>query len=283
MDNALTYTLTPSASSTDTIALASSADGTFSPVSLSFSDSSAAQTFTYTPATAGTKTLTVTSEDGDSIAGSPVTLTVSAKGYTLSGPMSGYVGNPLAYALTPSGFTTDTITFSDGGAGGTFNPPSITFADSSSVQSFSYTPASVGTKTLTIMSADGGTIAGLPITLSVSRVNYTLTGSTVGFVGYALAYALLPSGMTNDILTFSDSGGGGTFYPSNLAINESGSCQTFCYVPGSNGTKTLTITSTDGGTITGSPLSLSVSTIPQKMTKKWFGGLRSQRPKTRFN
>ncbi len=114
-------------------------------------------------------------------------------------------------------------------------------------------------------------------------MNYTLTGPGVGFVGYAIAYALTPSGIPNDTITFSDGGGGGTFYPSSLQITNSALVQTFGYVPGSSGTKTLTLTSSDGGTITGSPLSLSVSTIPQKMTKKWFGGLRSQRPKTRFN
>ena len=80
--------------------------------------------------------------------------------YALSGPTSGYVGNAAAYAITPNSVTTDTITFSDGGAGGTFGPTSLTFTASSATQTFSYTPASVGTKTLTVTSADGGPIIG---------------------------------------------------------------------------------------------------------------------------
>ena len=282
--NPLAYALTPAGTITDVITFSDGgAGGTFFPSSITLTNTSVVQTFSYTPASSGTKTLTITSADRNAVTGSPVTLTVAAAGYTLSGPASAFVGNPAAFALTPSGLVTDVITFSDGGAGGAFLPASMTISDSSSTQTFSYTPSSPGTKILTITSADGGPVIGSPVTLSVPHVSYILSGPAIGFVGYAIAYALTPSGMANDTITFSDNGDGGTFYPATLSVNGSLRTQTFSYVPGSNGTKTLTITSSEGGTITGSPLSLSVSTITQKLTKKWFGGLRSQRPITRFN
>lgn len=69
-----TYTVTPAASTTDTITLTSTA-GTPSPASLSFAASSTPQTFTVTPASAGSCTVTATSSAGATITGSPATLT----------------------------------------------------------------------------------------------------------------------------------------------------------------------------------------------------------------
>ena len=104
-------------------------------------------------------------------------------------------------------------------------------------------------------------------------MNYTVRGPSVGCVGYAIAYAFTPTGTTTDTLTLSDGGAGGTFYPSSLVISNSSSVQSVSYVPGSNGTKTLTFASMDGGTITSSPITLSATTVVAKPTKRWFPGL----------
>jgi hypothetical protein len=198
---------------------------------------------------------------------------VAHVGYTLTGPSVGTVGNALVYTLTPGGTTTDVITFSDGGAGGSFAPSTLTITNSSSAQTFSYTPAVTGTTTLTVTSTQGGVVTGSPLSISSSHVNYVLRGPSAGTVGLASAYALVPSGTTTDTITFSDGGNGGTFYPATLVITGSYVPQSFSYVPSSIGMKALTLTSKDGGTITGSPSSLSVSAPRKKHTKKWFPGL----------
>jgi hypothetical protein len=278
-----TYTLTPAAATTNTLTLSdSSGGGAFSPTSLTFTRSSAPQTFTYTPGLTGTKSLSVTSSTGETVTGSPVSFVVTSVGYAVTGPTTGYMGNPVTYTVTPAGTTTDTITFSDASGGGTFSPSSLTFSNSSAAQTFLYTPGSTGTKTITVASADGGTISGSPASLSVSSVNYRLGGPTAGFVGYALGYTLTPFGVMTDVITLSDGGGGGTFYPPTLVISSSSAVQSVAYVPGSNGTKTLTFTSADGGTISGSPVTLSVSTAPPKPAAKWFSGLRNPRSARRY-
>lgn len=70
------FTLAPSTPVTDTVTLASSPSGTFTPASLSFS-SSAAKTFRFTPHALGTYTITLTSALGDTVIGSPFTYKAS--------------------------------------------------------------------------------------------------------------------------------------------------------------------------------------------------------------
>jgi hypothetical protein len=82
---------------------------------------------------------------------------------TLGGPASGQASQPVTFTVTPSLATVDTITFSDGGAGGTFTPTSLTFSSSSgAAQSFTYTSSGSGVKSLSIHSANGNTLAGSP-------------------------------------------------------------------------------------------------------------------------
>ncbi len=89
--------------------------------------------------------------------------------YTLTGPgvgLSGIASSP--FTVTPGAAATDTITFSDGGAGGTFVPTSFTFANSSAAQTVQYTPPATGsTFTLTFTSAAGGAIAGSPLAYTI--------------------------------------------------------------------------------------------------------------------
>jgi hypothetical protein len=54
--------------------------------------------------------------------------------------------------ITPNLAYTDTITFSDGGVGGTFNPASLSWTVSSSPMTFTYTPPSTGTCTVELKS-----------------------------------------------------------------------------------------------------------------------------------
>ena len=279
--SALAYTLVPSAVVTDVITLSDGGvGGSFSPSSLILAGTSAPQTFSYTPSTAGTKTLTITSADGGVVTASPVTLTVSAVGYSLTGPTRGFVGAPLQYTLVPASNTTDVITFSDGGVGGSFSPSSLVLAGTSAPQMFFYTPGTVGTKTLTITSADGGVVTASPVALTVSAVGYSLTGATRGIVGAPLRYTLVPASNTTDVITLSDGGAGGTFLPTSLTFSNSSVPKTFSYTPASIGTKTLTISSGGGGNVTGSPVTLTVSIGSTGLPMKWFPGLSHRTART---
>ncbi len=76
---AATITLTPVAVTTDTITFATSGlSGTFSPTSLTWSNSSAAKSVTFTPSAAGSGTITATSADGAPITGSPLSFVAAA-------------------------------------------------------------------------------------------------------------------------------------------------------------------------------------------------------------
>lgn len=255
------FTLTPSGSVTSDTITFSAASGTFTPTSLTFTNSSAAQTFTYTPASSGVKSLTLTSADSSTITGSPASYTATAVGFTMTGPTSGAVGVASTnFTVTPASATNDTFTPSTTG-GGTFTPTSLTFTTgSTSAQTFTYTPASSGSKSIVGTSSDGGTVTGSPISYTATAVNYTLTGPTSGSTGVASTnFTLTPASTVTDTITLSAGAGGGTFSPTSLTFTASSTAQTFTYTPATSGTKTLTLTSADGGSITGSPATYTAS------------------------
>ena len=72
----------------------------------------------------------------------------AATTYTVNGPIAGYTGESLIYTVVPNGVATGTITPSDGGAGGTFTPTSLTWASSSVAKTFTYQNAVAGSVTL---------------------------------------------------------------------------------------------------------------------------------------
>jgi hypothetical protein len=83
------------------------------------------------------------------------TITVQAAGatsFTMTAPnptgaMAGQAsGN---FTVTPNGNYTGTITPSDGGAGGTFNPASLTWAGTATAKTFTYTASTSGNKSIT--------------------------------------------------------------------------------------------------------------------------------------
>lgn len=89
-------------------------------------------------------------------------------GYYLSGTTCVIAGEAVALTLAPSGtIASDTITFSDGGHGGTFGPSSLTFTSAAAGQVFSYSNATPGTYTLTLTSSGSNPIVGSPFTLIV--------------------------------------------------------------------------------------------------------------------
>jgi len=163
------FTATPSAAVSDTvtIGIAGTAGGSTSVASLTWAASAAAKTFTYTPASAGAETITLTSGAGYTVTGSPATYASSAgmaTTATLSGPFGGH--NHVAstnFTVALDGSYTGTITPSDAGSGGTFAPASL-----SGPGTFTYTPASLGTVSISITASPALSYSGSPISYLVS-------------------------------------------------------------------------------------------------------------------
>lgn len=79
-----------------------------------------------------------------------------AASFTLSGPGSGVVGVASgAFTVTPDANYAGTVTPTDGGAGGAFDPPSLNWSGDSAAKSFTYTPATVGIKSIAITNSWG--------------------------------------------------------------------------------------------------------------------------------
>ena len=96
--------------------------------------------------------------------------------YSLAGPGSVTAGEGAAFTLTPIGSTSDTVTFSDGGHGGTFSPTSLSWSNNSQPRQVAYTNATAGTYSIGATSGNGYTIAGSPHVLLVLAAS-TLTAA----------------------------------------------------------------------------------------------------------
>jgi len=244
------YTITPNGvpSSSTTVALSDGgAGGTFSPTSLTFTNS-IAQTFTYIPASGvggSTKTLTATASGGFSATHTTACVVVSISvlpslvtegsgpnGLVITGIGTSFLGAPF----TVSAGTIDSTTI-----------VSTTSAD------ITYTPpGTTGTITLT----DTGSGAATTITIqAASASNFTLTPTSattfpnVATGNYTVTLnGALPS--TSETIALSDGGAGGTFSPTSLTFTTANAStpQTFSYIPtsGTAGT-TKTLMATGSG------------------------------------
>ncbi|MFA6572116.1 MAG: discoidin domain-containing protein, partial [Bacteroidota bacterium] len=111
-------------------------------------------------------------------------LAPEAVAYTLVGP-TGVVngGTSTNFTIQPDGIFTGIITPNDGGDGGTFVPSSLTWSSSASAQTFTYTPASAGAKT--ISTSDNGSLVD-PSSLSFySATYYTIQPADLWDNGYS--------------------------------------------------------------------------------------------------
>jgi lysophospholipase L1-like esterase len=88
--------------------------------------------------------------------------------FDFTGPTAATVGAAsTAFTLSPNGLVTAaTITPSDGGAGGTFTPSSVSWTNETVNKTFTYTPATIGTHTIT-----AAVTSGAPTTVTPSSIN----------------------------------------------------------------------------------------------------------------
>lgn len=259
-------------------ALTVNATNTGSPVSglsITFSDGGAGGSF-------GNATV-VTDANGN--ASTTYTLPSTAKGITISATSAGYstatfvetaLANVQALAVTsgnnqsanagttlPASLTITatnngnavsglSVTFSDGGAGGTFGTPTAT-TGSNGTASTTYTlPASAGTFTITA-TASGYTSTTFTetATSSVTQLGLSSGGKQTANAGTTLPLPVVfvaknASGQTvaGATITFSDGGAGGSFSVNSAVTNSSGQASTTYTLP--TAAKSLTITAASG-------------------------------------
>jgi hypothetical protein len=92
----------------------------------------------------------------------------------------------------------------------------------------------------------------------------TSSGTANGIVGRRFTFVLTPSATMTDTDSLSDGGMGGTFTPTGLSFTASAVPQTFVYRPITAKVITITVTSTNGYVVAGSPFTLKVAT-----RKRW--------------
>jgi hypothetical protein len=122
----------------------------------------------------------------------PGPASTDATTYVFTGPSSGSVGDPssnFTVSIPPDQTLPApvTITPSDGGAGGTFTPTSATISNATPSADFTYTAASVGTKTISVTNDGGLTdpadisyVASVALHLLNALVSYWTLDETAG-------------------------------------------------------------------------------------------------------
>ena len=148
-----------------------SAAGTFTPSTVSLTNAAPSATFTFTPSSSGVYVIGATNNKG-LIDAQEISYTAYATQYSLSGPSSGNFGEPstpFTVALPVGGIIVGsvTITPSAGGGGGSFTPTSVVLTTAAPSQTFTYTPASGGVKT--ISTTNSGTLTN-PTPLSYTSI-----------------------------------------------------------------------------------------------------------------
>jgi hypothetical protein len=172
---------------------------------------------------------------------------VPATGYTLTGPASGAVGvASSAFTVTPvGGLFTGTVTPSDGGVGGSFSPASLSWSNTSDAKTFTYTPSTVGARTIATTNSNGlSNPAGVAYTGSPApATGMSLTGPTTLLVGQTTAYTLKPDGVYTGSVTLSATGAG-SFSPTSLSWSGESMARTVTFTASQRGSVTLTATPT---------------------------------------
>jgi hypothetical protein len=192
----------------------------------------------------------------------------AATTYTLSGPSAGTVGaasSNFTVAL-PAGTTVAapvTVTPHATG-GGTFTPASVSLTTGAPSATFTYTPASAGTKAISVTNSGGLTDpTGISFVASSFATAYSLSGPSSGRISVAstnFTVALIGGGGVASPVTVTPSagGGGGTFTPTSVTLSTGTPSATFTYTPASYGAKTISVT--NSGSLT-NPANLTYTSV----------------------
>lgn len=253
--------------------LATSDGSPVSGVSVVFNDGGAGGTFGTPSATTGSNGTASTTYTLPSTA-KTVTITASSSGYTSAtfteiaaicaltatagNGQSGMVSTTLPTALSVSATCNGaaesgvSVTFSDGGAGGSFGSPTAVTGSGGTASSTYTLPATVETVTITA-TAPGYTAATFSETSTPTVTTLTDVSGTkqTGTVGTTLPLPIVmkaknASGqaVAGAPITFTDGGLGGTFSPNPATTGSNGQASTTYTLP--TAAKTIAVTGTDG-------------------------------------
>jgi len=193
----------------------------------------------------------------DGISGAPAT---SA---TLFGPAIGTVGVATGtFTVTLNGLYTGTVTPAVSGVTGTLSPTSLVWSGTSGAKTFTLTATSAGTASVSITASPTLTIAGSPIsvTVSTSATTATLSGPATATEAVATsAFTVALNGVYTGTITPTVSGVTGSFTPISLSWSGTSGSKTFTFTPSSSGTASISITASPTLSYSGSPVSVSVS------------------------
>lgn len=169
-----------------------------------------------------------------------------------TGPTTGLINTASSdFTVAANGALASTITVtpSDGGAGGSFTPASVSLTSAALSATFTYTPVSNGAKTLSI--TNSGTLTnGSPLTYTAATAASALaiTGPlTCRAPADSAPFTVAANGALSGsvIITPTDSAGG-VFTPSTITLSQAKASDSFTYVASSAGNKVITITNTGG-------------------------------------
>lgn len=215
----------------------------------------------YTAAGETTATISATNSGNltDPASLSLVSVKPASTSIQLSGPTSGTAGVAATLSLTANNggpAADDVITPSDGGAGGTFTPATVTIGKGvSDPVEFTYTPADASDgKTVTLSATDSakiGVTGSVSMTVAANPAHtYQISAPTAGYVNRPTTVTLTPGAApTADItLTLTDGGKGGTFTPATVKFaSGSTAAQTATYTPSTTGS--VTVAATNSGSL----------------------------------
>ncbi len=227
------------------------------PVAITGSNGIASTTYTLPPA-AQTVTITATSPNYTSAsftetATAPFVLALTP---TAGNKQSGGTGTTLPTALTVTATSNGTpvqgvsVSFSDGGAGGSFGTPVATTAADGTASSPYTLPPTAQTVTVTATSS-GYSSATFSETAKLEALNPTAGNTQIGSVGSTLPAALTVFASSNGSpaagvsVMFSDGGAGGLFGNSVVTTDANGNASTTYTLPAT--AQTVTITASSSG------------------------------------
>jgi uncharacterized membrane protein len=262
--------------------LPTGATGTFTPATLTAPGTSSLAVTTSRSTPVGTYTLTITGTSGGTTHTTTVSLTITAApdfGVAATpGSQSTAAGSPATYSVSVGsigGFAGSVGLSVSGlptGATGTFTPATVTVPGSSSLAVTTSRSTPVGTYTLTITGASGGTAHATTVSLTVTAApdfsldatpaarsvvagassGYTTSIASIG--GFGGSVALAVSGLP--------SGASGTFTPASPSAPGSSSLAVTTGPSTPAGTYTLTITGTSGSLTHSTTVQLTITPAP---------------------
>jgi hypothetical protein len=176
------------------------AGGAFTPATITLSNTQRSAIYTYKPGY--TEAVTLTGTNDGRLNDPAVSVTVLAPRNTSSviGPAAVHAGYPsLSFTVTPGMPSTGTLTPSDG-AGGTFTPASLTWANTAEPKSFAYTSKGTGARSIAFTSS-GSMVAPPPLGVEAREsMTYYVTnrpGSGMGTLADPFGMADLPADRTH--------------------------------------------------------------------------------------